>query len=262
MTRSRPARLLVLDSDPGAVRLIRHVLGREHRVAGASGETAALRLLDAGRFDLVLTDLSGQGIDVLHRLHGRPEPPPVLLVTGHPSGAQAARTLGAAGCVPKPFSLPELARAVRLALAAPRPRRSPHAVGFRPRGDAATREPARFLAEGLDRGDRILAITDGRTWAALARRLGEAGHDVDRLRGAGRIRHVESGEVLSRVMNQGSPDENAFRNLVDPLLAGEPRLRVYGDAVGLLVRRGRVRAALALEECWNRLRRERDFALT
>ena len=85
-------------------------------VEAADGE-AALELLRtaalAEPFDLVLTDVRMGGIGGLDMLAAMPDPrPPVVLVTGYVDEVlvRAARDIGAAAVLGKPFDLAELLR--------------------------------------------------------------------------------------------------------------------------------------------------------
>jgi CheY-like chemotaxis protein len=103
--------VLVVDDDRVTASVYRHGLeaaGFRVSVAGDGG--AALALLRAGPFDVVVLDLLMPvvtGWEVLDTLRGGADAPPVVVVSGSGSGAEALKA-GAKAFLPKPCSLREL----------------------------------------------------------------------------------------------------------------------------------------------------------
>ena len=66
-------------------------------------------------------------------------------------------------------------------------------------------------------------------------------------------------------MIDGRPDRARFADLVGTAVAraqdGHPRVRAFGEMVGLLWSDGKHEAAIALEELWNELLGHQPFAL-
>ena len=70
--RTRRARLLIVDDEPGVLRVLRLILGRHHDLfTEASGREALRRILSGERFDLIFSDLmmpDMTGIQLLEEL--------------------------------------------------------------------------------------------------------------------------------------------------------------------------------------------------
>ena len=119
LTKSRP-RVLLVDDDP--VNLF--ALTRTLRMAGfatvsaANGETA-LKLIDAERFDAVVTDVRMprmDGLELLQNIRARFPSLPVILMTGaiEDDIRQAASTWGATALFEKPVDRTDLILAIRI----------------------------------------------------------------------------------------------------------------------------------------------------
>ncbi len=116
----RPYRILVVDDEPDALRIITHVLNRASYVAvPAYGGEHALRKLDMDHFDLVLTDLAMPGVSgvtVINRVRSDPEMRgiPVVAITAHiwDGISQSAGQIGCDGFIAKPVNSKELLREV------------------------------------------------------------------------------------------------------------------------------------------------------
>jgi PAS domain S-box-containing protein len=111
-------RILVVDDEPSVRRVLARMLGRlgYEAVEAANGLEALDRVRAAGSaFSAVLLDLDMPGLDgraCLRRLRELAPALPVLLSTGLPASELGADLSGAAGVLPKPYQLGELARAV------------------------------------------------------------------------------------------------------------------------------------------------------
>jgi CheY-like chemotaxis protein len=132
----RPARVLVVDDEPGIAELLQDVLeAAGHAVTTASSGAEALQCLQAEPFDLIVSDLRMPDIDgaalwrevrVRHPALARR----VLFVTGDTLSPAAERFVAETGCpsLDKPFSRNDLMRRVQALLkarsieAAPAPR--------------------------------------------------------------------------------------------------------------------------------------------
>src|SRR5580693_456906 len=121
-TTKRKARILVVDDDPGLLRLLTIRLRAESYDVEAV-ESAALALAAAGRFrpDLVISDLrmdQMDGIGLLKELQNRWPGLKVILLTAHgtiPDAVQATQ-MGAFGFLTKPVDKQELLDHVQKAL--------------------------------------------------------------------------------------------------------------------------------------------------
>ena len=117
----RGARLLVVDDDPMAVRLISAVLGREGcEVASAPDGDAGWRRFREYAPDLVMLDIvlpKLDGFELCARLREVSDVP-IIMLSGLPDERDRARCLrlGANDYLGKPFDIDELVRRVRAAL--------------------------------------------------------------------------------------------------------------------------------------------------
>lgn len=116
------AQILIVDDEPVVRSALRRVLEHAgHAVTSASGGYEAIRRLDAGLYDAVLTDIQmpeGDGLEVL--LHAKQHHPriPVITMSGVEEGPllEAAIGLGARATLTKPFGVDELHAALRAIL--------------------------------------------------------------------------------------------------------------------------------------------------
>ena len=116
-----PLRVLLVDDQPLVRAGVRRVLDAEAdlRVVGeASDGLEALAQLDREIVDVVVLDLSMEGIDgfgVLRALRARPTSPRVLVLSLHDDPGYVARAVreGADGYILKDTAVQELARAIR-----------------------------------------------------------------------------------------------------------------------------------------------------
>lgn len=120
-----PARLLVVDDEPGIAELLRELLeSAGYAVRTAASGAEALRLLEAGPFDGVVSDLRMPDVDgaALWRSLSARWPPlarRVLFVTGDTLSPAAERFVADTGCasLDKPFSRRELLQRVQALVA-------------------------------------------------------------------------------------------------------------------------------------------------
>ena len=117
----RPARILIVDDDPHALRFLRDTLRKAGFAPLVTGDHRDVpRLLRTEKPELVLLDLAlsgADGLDLLQRLPGLADLP-VIVVSGYDREETIAKALdaGAADYVVKPCSPGELAARVRSAL--------------------------------------------------------------------------------------------------------------------------------------------------
>jgi hypothetical protein len=129
-----------------------------------------------------------------------------------------------------------------------------------------TKNVARFLSEGLRRGDGILVIATPEHRMTLTRELREdRGYSKAVLEG--RLVFLDAAATLARFMVDGTPNPELFRSVIGEALAGvrsravHTGVRAYGEMVGLLWQAGEYPAASRLEELWNELLRQGDVCL-
>jgi two-component system response regulator HydG len=129
MPRS-PERLLVVDDTPTALEILTRTLGAcGYEAVGASSVAEAVRALEAGPFDLVITDYrmpGASGMDLVRHVRENLPGIGIVMVTGYGSiqGAVSAVKLGADEYLAKPFTDDELAGCVRRALESAAARRA------------------------------------------------------------------------------------------------------------------------------------------
>jgi CheY-like chemotaxis protein len=113
------ARILLADDDPRVVQVVSRYLDLEgYEVETvADGETAVDRVT-ADPPDLVILDIMMPAIDGIEacrriRANEATARTPILMFSALSEESEAARTAGADGLIAKPFTLPDLAEAVR-----------------------------------------------------------------------------------------------------------------------------------------------------
>jgi DNA-binding response OmpR family regulator len=115
-------RILIVDDDADMVTTCAQILTRHgYACLTASAGSAAIAMMDAGRPDLVVTDLHMPGVDglaVTRHARGRVPPIPVVVLTAWPSanGGGDGRLAGATARLAKPFANADLVATVRRAL--------------------------------------------------------------------------------------------------------------------------------------------------
>jgi hypothetical protein len=118
-----------------------------------------------------------------------------------------------------------------------------------------------YIAQGLSRGENAIVIADAAHRHGFAQRLRVLGV------AAGPVLFLDAEETLSRFMVNGHPDERLFRETLDEAIAQvsggakAPKLRAYGEMVGILWQRGQIAAAIELEAVWNRALESEGFVL-
>jgi len=118
--------VLVVDNEADFLATYQRLFGRHGyevitAASRAAGLAAVLAAVSGRRLDLVISDLrlpDGDGLDVVRAARGTPDPPPVFVVTGYPSGEsrRAATAAGATAFFGKPFAAATLLAAARASL--------------------------------------------------------------------------------------------------------------------------------------------------
>ncbi len=117
----QPAKILVAEDEANLRLVIQKELQRlGHDVRVAPDGEAALRLLEESNVDVLLCDINMprlDGMELLRRLHQRPNPPEVIMLTGMASVETAieAMKLGAYDYLSKPYRITELDALVKQA---------------------------------------------------------------------------------------------------------------------------------------------------
>jgi len=121
LSEAQPTRILVAEDEANLRLVIQKELQRMgHRVQVAPDGEAALRRLEEGNVDVLLCDINMprmDGMELLRRIHERPNPPEVIMLTGHATVETAieAMKLGAYDYLTKPYRITELDALVKQA---------------------------------------------------------------------------------------------------------------------------------------------------
>jgi len=119
---TQKSRILIVDDEAGIRESLASILQDEHYLVDAVGTAEeALERTAAGEFEVVLLDVWLPGIDgleALSRMQALPQPPSVIMISGHGTIETAVRAtkLGAFDFIEKPLSLDKVVLLVRNAL--------------------------------------------------------------------------------------------------------------------------------------------------
>ena len=114
MTEQKTARILIAEDEANLRLVLQKELERlGYRVQAAPDGEAALRKLEESNVDVLLCDINMpriDGMEVLRRVHERPNPPEVIMLTGQATVETAveAMKLGAYDYLTKPYRITEL----------------------------------------------------------------------------------------------------------------------------------------------------------
>lgn len=121
MSEAQPTRLLVAEDEANLRLVLQKELQRlGYRVQAAADGEAALRRLEESNVDVLLCDINMprmDGMELLRRVHERPNPPEVIMLTGNGTieTAVEAMKMGAYDYLTKPYTINELDVRVRQA---------------------------------------------------------------------------------------------------------------------------------------------------
>ena len=122
MSEQQAARILIAEDEANLRLVLQKALERlGYRVQAAPDGEAALRKLEESNVDVLLCDINMpriDGMEVLRRVHERPNPPEVIMLTGQATVETAveAMKLGAYDYLTKPYRIAELDVRVRQAV--------------------------------------------------------------------------------------------------------------------------------------------------
>lgn len=125
----------------------------------------------------------------------------------------------------------------------------------------------RFVGAGVGAGESVIVVARETNLDALRAHLHANGIDVERVLESKRLTFIDAERTLDSLMVDAWPDAQRFIDIVTATLrecrgdGAHRRLRIYGEMVDILCRRGNRAAALALEGLWNDLRRVDPFTL-
>jgi hypothetical protein len=143
-----------------------------------------------------------------------------------------------------------------------------HRVQFYGRNDdVLAANVGRYLGEGLQRGEGLVAIATAAHIRAFANRLKKDGHNPTRAIHEGRLVFLGAEQTLTLFMVDGQPDRDSFRSAIGVVLrqlrmkTGSREIRAYGEMVGLLWNAGNSAAAVQVEHLWNEVQSESALQL-
>jgi MEDS: MEthanogen/methylotroph, DcmR Sensory domain len=143
----------------------------------------------------------------------------------------------------------------------------PHSHGVQLYGapDELVASVVAFASAGLDRGEAAILVAVPEHAPLFEGGLADAGWDVAAVKDAGLLLVAAAELLLASFMEAGAPSAERFERsvggLIDATAGSDRRVRVFGEMVDVLVRRGETDAADELERLWNGLAATRDFSL-
>ena len=113
----------------------------------------------------------------------------------------------------------------------------------------------RFLADGIERGERALCLAKPSHVQAIAEVLARRGHSLSSLIDSRQFLVLDAATTLRLITRGGVPDTHVMNELVENtishLVPGDARLCIYGELVEVLAEEGNFHAAEQLECFWN-----------
>jgi hypothetical protein len=116
----------------------------------------------------------------------------------------------------------------------------------------------RFIKEGLQVNDTVIVVATAQHREKLHKALTpeQMAHD--------KLRFFDAEEQLWKFMVNDWPSESRFRHVMGSM-TGQARqkgqVRIFGELAAVLWAEGHTRAALRLEDLWNKLATEQPFSL-
>ena len=120
------------------------------------------------------------------------------------------------------------------------------------------------VTQFIESADAAIVIATPEHRETLERNLSMDGKNLLRARQEGTYIALDAQETLSKFMVNDSPDPKRFFDLIGDVVnsvSGKGRVHAFGEMVALLWKEGNPEGALRLEELWNDLQTQTDFAL-
>jgi hypothetical protein len=142
-----------------------------------------------------------------------------------------------------------------------------HAVQFYKDEQSLASTVARFLAEGIKKGEPGIIVATPAHTTAVNRELQSLGLNIIGSQATGELRFLDAAKMLSSFMVAGMPDPLLFKSnvgdAIERLCHGRAPcpIRVYGEMVDLLWQDGNQDGAIRLEILWNQLASAYEFSL-
>lgn len=120
-TRLGMAKVLVVDDEAGALKLVKIMLGKDYHISTAESVEQALALFKSNEFQALVTDIKMpkvSGLELLRYMTNEYPDTPVIIMTGHADKTIAidSMNLGAFYFLEKPFDRNEIIKALRKAM--------------------------------------------------------------------------------------------------------------------------------------------------
>jgi len=143
-----------------------------------------------------------------------------------------------------------------------------HSVQFYEEDDAFLSKSGEFIATALGDGSTAIVIVTKAHRDGIEQQLKKRGVDVAAATARGSFIVLDAVETLAKIMVDGEPDESRVSSFVSALFEqinlapdGCRGVAVLGEMVALLLERGNVKAAIHLEQLWNKLGKQYPFLL-
>jgi anti-sigma regulatory factor (Ser/Thr protein kinase) len=140
-----------------------------------------------------------------------------------------------------------------------------HAVLFYDHAAHAADSLSDYVADGLHRGDGVIAVLTPPQATALRAALEGSGDDAGRAAAEGRFVLLDAATTLESFLVDGAPDARLLTDgvgaAIKELGAGGRAVRAAGEMVAVLWGEGNLTGALALETVWNELADSMGFGL-
>lgn len=140
-----------------------------------------------------------------------------------------------------------------------------HLVEFYETDGFLVRSVTAYLVAALRERDAAIAIATPEHLERFAGAIAAAGVDVGEAIAEGRYHPIDAHVLLAQLTADGPPQPERFRAALGPLVEraanGTREVRIFGELVALLLKRGDTAATVAVEDMWNDLARSHRFEL-
>lgn len=147
-----------------------------------------------------------------------------------------------------------------------KPEPGSHIVQFYKEESFLTLAVVKYFVQAFSDGCTVVSVATKAHQELFEKGMKKAGVDLKIQVESHRYIALDAEETLAQIMLDGTPDKTRFNEMVSPYLqerskANKPVLRIYGEMVDLLWRKGNHSQALLLEQFWADLGKERAFCL-
>jgi signal transduction histidine kinase len=144
-----------------------------------------------------------------------------------------------------------------------------HGVQFYSQDKFLIEELSRYIGNALLAGDAAIVVCTPQHHEALIGHLEQHGLSLGPVMEQGRFVALDAQQMLGTFLFEGWPSEQRFKDVIGGVvrkataaaLGERPRVAIFGEMVALLLAEGKAKAALRLEQLWNRLAEAHAFSL-